>query len=107
MNVAPTRRAARPAWLLEALALGFRPHEDERLLAALLHLVERSDLRHPAVDRALRLVCGHRRVRQSLLPDQGGQGRSDPRFRAALGDLQRPRRGFLRAAGLAWLAAPH
>src|ERR1700676_2799016 len=83
------------------------PTRHEELPAALLHLVERPDLRHAAVDRALRGAGRRGRVRQPLLPHQGPQDRSDAGFRAALGDLQRRRRSLLRATDLAWLAAPY
>src|SRR5215813_11312048 len=80
---------------------------DENVFSTLLYLVERGDFRHAAVDRALRRVRGRGRVRQSLLPHAGRQDRSGARLRAALGDLQRHRGGFDRAAVLARLAAPH
>src|SRR5712692_7789641 len=80
---------------------------DENVLPALLHLVEWGDLRHAAVDLALRRVRGRGRIRQPLLPHQGWQDRSGARLRAALGDLQRHRGSFDGAAVLAWLAAPY
>src|ERR1700680_1678255 len=64
-----------------------RASGDENLPAAVFYLVERPDLRHPSVDEALWRVCRRRRIRQSLLPHQGRQDRSDARPRTALGDL--------------------
>src|SRR5262245_12514416 len=43
-------------------------NRDETFLSALLHLVERPDLRHPVLDLALRRAGRARRVRQPLLP---------------------------------------
>src|SRR5262249_60824443 len=76
---------------------------DENVFSARLYLVERGDLRHAGVDLALRRVRGRGRVRQSLLPHEGRQDRSNARLRAALGDLQRDRRSLDRAAVLAWV----
>src|SRR5262249_40272506 len=93
---APTRRKAQVQSL-----------RAEALSAALLHLVEWPDLRHAAVDLALRRARGRGRVRQPLLPHQGRQDRPVAALRAALGDLQRHRGSLDRAAILARLAAPH
>src|SRR5262245_29462968 len=98
---------ARRWWHERAAYLGLGSRADENVFSALLHLVERGDLRHAGVDLALWRVRGRGRVRQSLLPHEGRQDRSNARLRAALGDLQRHRRSFDRAALLAWLAAPH
>src|SRR5208282_6027531 len=78
---------------------------DEGFPAAFFHLVEQPDVRNPIMDEALRRVRRRGRIRQPLLPDEGRQNRSDARRRATLGDLQRGRGGFRRAAELAWLAA--
>src|SRR5262245_51322999 len=98
---------ARRWWHERAAHPGLGSRADENVFSALLHLVERGDLRHAAVDLALRRARGRGRVWQPLLPHQGRQDRSDARLRAALGDLQRHRRSLDRAAVLAWLAAPH
>src|ERR1700739_3068029 len=62
-----------------------RPYET--ILPETLHLVEQPDLRHAALDLAVRRVGGRGCPGQPLLPDSRRCGRSDPAFRAALGDL--------------------
>src|SRR5947207_12096075 len=85
-----------------------RPSNDSwDLLHALLHLVERSNAQHAAVDAPLRRACRRGRVRQPLLPHQGRRDRSLARVRAALGHLQRLRRGIDDRTGLARLAASY
>src|SRR5580658_4181445 len=64
-----------------------RASGDEKLPAAVFYLVERPDLRHSVVDEAPWRIRRRRRIRQSLLPHQGRQDRSDARPRAAVGDL--------------------
>src|SRR5665213_2147600 len=80
---------------------------NENLLSPLLHLVERPDLRDPALDLAVRRPGRPGRVRQPLLPDQGWQDRSDAADGAPMGDLQRRGRSLLGATVLARLAASH
>src|SRR3954447_14591590 len=79
----------------------------ETISAQAIHLVEWPDVRHTIVDLALWRTGRHGRAGQYLLSHQGTQDRSDTRLRAPLGDLQRGRRGFARAAVMAWLAASH
>jgi len=79
----------------------------EVVFSALIHLVERGHVRHAVVDLPLWRVRRRGRVRTSLLPDQGRQDRSEPRFRATLGDLQRHSGGLDHSAILAWVAASH
>src|SRR5262245_54471509 len=62
---------------------------NENLLDALLHLVERPDLRHPAVDVALWRAGRRGRARQPLLSHPRRQDRPGAALRAALGDLWR------------------
>ena len=76
------------------------PHEN--LLPAVLHLVERPDLRHPALDLALWRVGRPGRVRQPLLPYPRRRDRPDAADGAALGDLQRRGRGVVHPAVVAW-----
>jgi|SRR6516165_7792100 len=79
----------------------------EVVFSALIHLVERGHVRHAVVDLPLWRVRRRGRVRTSLLPDQGRKDRSESRFRATLGDLQRHSGGLDHPAILARLAAPH
>src|ERR1700674_415767 len=60
---------------------------DEDFPVALLHLVERPDLRHPGLDLALWRARRRRRVRQPLFSHPRRQDRRRARLRAALGDL--------------------
>src|SRR5512139_2397229 len=83
------------------------PLAHETVLPQALYLVEQPDLRHPALDLAVRRAGRPGRTGQPLLPDPRREDRSDPRFRAALGDLQWLCRSEPRAAVLAWLDAPH
>src|SRR5438067_714668 len=78
-------RPPQPGWT--RWVRGGRSDRDEDIPPALLHLVERPDVRHAALDVALRRACRHRRVRQPLFPYAWRQDRSDARVRAALGDL--------------------
>src|SRR4029079_7265937 len=80
---------------------------DENLFPALLHLVERPDLRHPGLDLALRRGRRPGRVRQLLFPHRRRQDRSYAADGAALGHLQRRGRGVVHSAVVAWLDAPH
>src|ERR1700688_2112124 len=57
-----------------------RASGDEKLPAAVFYLVERPDLRHPVMDEALWRIRRRRRIRQSLLPHQERQDRSDARL---------------------------
>src|SRR6187455_2413628 len=84
-----------------------RSSTNENVFPALIHLVERPDLRDTALDVAFRRVGRGGRVRQSLLSQPRRQDRSDTADGAALGDLQRRGRGVLGAAVLARLAASH
>src|SRR5262245_14945421 len=95
-------------WHVRAADLPFVvARADEDVSCAFFHVVERSDVRYAAVDLALWRVRRRGRVREPLLPHQGRQDRSDAGTRAAMGDLQRPRRSLDRAAILARLAASH
>src|ERR1700730_1005971 len=75
----------RPRMASGPAATGFWPHET--VLSEAIHMVERRDLWHPIVDLAVRRVGRNRRAGQSLLSHPRRQDRSDPAFRAALGDL--------------------
>ena len=59
MNAAASQRPAHPA--------------DENLFPALLHLVERPDLRHPALDVALRRVVGQDEFGNRYFRTRGGK----------------------------------
>src|ERR1700733_7895730 len=78
-----------------SLACPYSPPESKRCRNAFLLddllVVEVRDLRHLDDDLVLGRGGGHGRVRQPLLPDQGRQ--------AALGALQRHRRGLARGRG--------
>src|SRR5262245_36581379 len=82
-----------------------RAHED--ISPALLHMVERPDLRNAGLDVALWRTRRRGRVRQPLLPDPRRQDRPEPRLRAALGDLQRAGGSHDCSAVVARLAASH
>src|SRR5215210_851928 len=84
-----------------------RPRLYENLLPAAVHLVERPDLRHPAVDLALWRIRRRRRVRQPLFSRTRREDRPGTRLRSPLGDLSGLCRSFERATVLAWLAASH
>ena len=68
---------------------------NQDFLLALLHLVERPGSWHAGVDLALWRGGRRGRVRQSLLPHQGRQDRSDARLRAALVIYNGYRRGSM------------
>src|SRR5690348_9100665 len=59
----------------------------ETVLSQALHVVERPDLRHAAVDVAIRRARGAGRAGQPLLSDGRWQDRSGSAFRASLGHL--------------------
>src|SRR5258708_9144107 len=80
---------------------------NENLLPAVLHLVERPDLRPPALALALWRAGRPGRVRQPLFPRPRRQDRPDAADGAALGDLPRRGRGVVDPAVVAWLDAPH
>src|SRR5215218_674474 len=84
-----------------------RSSTNENVFPALVHLVERPDLRDTALDVAFRRVGRGGRVRQPLLSQPRRQDRSDTADGAALGDLQRRGRGVVGATVLARLAASH
>src|ERR1043166_6700066 len=52
----------------EAVTFPIQRVRHENVLPPLLHLVERPDVRHPAVDVALWRAGGRGRIRQPLLP---------------------------------------
>src|SRR5690349_3188849 len=74
---------------------------NENIPAASVHVVEQPDVRNTIVDLVIRRVRWRRRIRQSLLPVQERQGRSDAWFRSPLGYLQRYCRSLFDSAGLA------
>src|SRR5205823_14358461 len=60
---------------------------NENIPAASVHVVEQPDVRNTIVDLVIRRVRWRRRIRQSLLPVQERQDRSDAWFRSPLGHL--------------------
>src|SRR3954462_7571205 len=86
---------------------GMESISHEGLAAALVHLVERPDVRDAIVDVALWRARWQRRIRQPLFSDARWKDRPYARLRPPLGGLQRLRGVLDRAAELARLAAPH